>query len=66
MKKLTLKSFTLVVIFSFLKLNSQVIYNDAIVVSDCKIASQVGLDILKKGGNAIDASIATCSKSELL
>ena len=59
MKKLTLKSFTLVVIFSLLKLNSQVLYNDAIVVSDCKIASQVGLDILKNGGNAIDASIAT-------
>ena len=59
MKKLTVKSFTLVVIFSLLKLNSQVLYNDAIVVSDCKIASQVGLDILKKGGNAIDASIAT-------
>tara|TARA_B100001059_G_scaffold59336_1_gene54736 strand:+ start:15216 stop:16898 length:1683 start_codon:yes stop_codon:yes gene_type:complete len=59
MKKLTLKSFTLVVIFSLLKLNSQVLYNDAIVVSDCKIASQVGLGILKKGGNAIDASIAT-------
>ena len=59
MEKLTLKSFTLVVIFSLLKLNSQVFYNDAIVVSDCKIASQVGLDILKNGGNAIDASIAT-------
>ena len=59
MKKLTLKSFTLVVIFSLLKLNSQVFYNDAIVVSDCTIASQVGLDILKNGGNAIDASIAT-------
>ena len=59
MRKLTLKSFTLVVIFSLLKLNSQIFYNDAIVVSDCKIASQVGLDILKNGGNAIDASIAT-------
>ena len=59
MRKLTLKSFTLVVIFSLLKLNSQALYNDAIVVSDCKIASQVGLNILKKGGNAIDASIAT-------
>jgi len=29
------------------------------VVSDNTIASQVGIDILKKGGNAIDASIAT-------
>lgn len=29
------------------------------VVSDNAVASQVGTDILKKGGNAIDASIAT-------
>ena len=59
MKNSTLKSFTLVVLFALFKLNSQLISKDAIVVSDCKIASQVGLDILKQGGNAIDASIAT-------
>lgn len=29
------------------------------VVSDNKVASQVGVDILKKGGNAIDAAVAT-------
>ena len=29
------------------------------VVSSSEIASQVGIDILKKGGNAIDASVAT-------
>jgi len=32
---------------------------NGIVVSDNTVASQVGIDILKKGGNAIDASIAT-------
>ncbi len=32
---------------------------NGMVVSDNKVASQVGTDILKKGGNAIDASIAT-------
>jgi gamma-glutamyltranspeptidase/glutathione hydrolase len=29
------------------------------VVSDCKIASHVGAGVLRKGGNAVDASIAT-------
>ena len=32
---------------------------NGMVVSDNIVASQVGTDILKKGGNAIDASIAT-------
>ena len=32
---------------------------NGMVVSDNAVASQVGTDILKKGGNAIDASIAT-------
>ena len=37
----------------------QVYARNGMVVSSSKIASQVGVNILKKGGNAIDASIAT-------
>ncbi len=41
-------------------LQAQVTYGkNGMVVSDNTIASQVGVDILKKGGNAIDASVAT-------
>ena len=41
-------------------LRAQVTYGkNGMVVSDNTIASQVGIDILKKGGNAIDASVAT-------
>ena len=32
---------------------------NGMVASSNKTASQVGIDILKKGGNAIDASVAT-------
>jgi len=32
---------------------------NGMVVSDHKLASQVGVDVLKKGGNAIDAAVAT-------
>ncbi|RXJ49484.1 gamma-glutamyltransferase [Gelidibacter gilvus] len=38
---------------------SQTYGQNGMVVSDNAVASQVGTDILKKGGNAIDASIAT-------
>lgn len=39
---------------------AQVTYGkNGMVVSDNALASQVGVDIMKKGGNAIDASIAT-------
>ena len=38
---------------------SQVYAQNGMVVSDNQVASQVGTEILKKGGNAIDASIAT-------
>ena len=37
----------------------QVYARNGMVASSSKIASQVGVDILKKGGNAIDASVAT-------
>ena len=50
---------TLIFYFNGLNAYSQVVKKNSIVVSDNKIASQVGIDILKKGGNAIDASIAT-------
>lgn len=39
--------------------NAQTFAENGMVVSDHVIASQVGVDILKKGGNAIDATIAT-------
>jgi len=38
---------------------SQVYHQNGMVVSTNEIASRVGVDILKKGGNAIDASVAT-------
>ena len=38
---------------------AQVYGQNGMVVSSNVLASQVGVDILKKGGNAIDASIAT-------
>lgn len=38
---------------------AQTYAKQGMVVSDSDIASQVGVDILKRGGNAIDASIAT-------
>lgn len=38
---------------------SQTYGQNGMVVSDNAVASKVGTDILKKGGNAIDASIAT-------
>lgn len=39
--------------------SAQTYARNGMVVSSSKIASEVGRDILKKGGNAIDASVAT-------
>lgn len=49
-------------LFFFLKANDgigQTYVRNGIVVSSSKVASGVGVDILKRGGNAIDASVAT-------
>lgn len=40
-------------------INAQTYAKNGMVVSSSEIASSVGVDILKKGGNAIDASVAT-------
>jgi gamma-glutamyltranspeptidase/glutathione hydrolase len=39
--------------------SAQVYARNGIVASSSKIASEIGVEILKKGGNAIDASVAT-------
>ena len=43
----------------FITLSGQTYGTKGMVVSESTIASQVGIDILAKGGNAIDASVAT-------
>ncbi|MGB7394436.1 MAG: gamma-glutamyltransferase [Pricia sp.] len=45
--------------FSLTGIWAQTYNKNGMVVSDNKVASQVGVDILKKGGNAIDAAVAT-------
>lgn len=46
-------------VFSFIQLNAQTYAKNGMVVSSSKISSQTGVDILKQGGNAVDAAIAT-------
>lgn len=55
MKKI---SFIIVSFFAIIQLNAQESYKNGAVVTAHPEASKVGVEILKKGGNAIDASIA--------
>ena len=62
--KIIKDGFLLILVISALfftnsKGNAQVYGQNGMVVSSNILASQVGIDILKKGGNAIDASVAT-------
>ncbi|MBK6572844.1 MAG: gamma-glutamyltransferase [Saprospiraceae bacterium] len=52
-------SLLLTICFCFSQLTAQVYGEHGMVVTSNKLASQTGIDILQKGGNAIDASIAT-------
>ena len=62
--KIIKDGFLLILVISALfftnsKGTAQVYGQNGVVVSSNILASQVGIDILKKGGNAIDASVAT-------
>jgi gamma-glutamyltranspeptidase/glutathione hydrolase len=46
-------------IIEYQSINHPVIDDDGMVVSQRKIASEVGAQILKDGGNAVDAAVAT-------
>lgn len=52
-------SFGLFIAIGCLSVKAQTYAKNGMVVSSSEIASTVGVDILKKGGNAIDASVAT-------
>lgn len=63
MKINSLYSIKILFLLSFLALsfnvNSQTYGQNGMVVSSNEVASKVGIEILKRGGNAIDASVAT-------
>jgi len=51
----------LVLLFSisYVTINAQTYARNGMVVSSDKTSSKIGIDILKKGGNAVDAAVAT-------
>ncbi|MES2813004.1 MAG: gamma-glutamyltransferase [Bacteroidota bacterium] len=59
MKKTILALCSILLVLNHSKGTAQTFGQNGIVVSSNSVASQVGVTILKKGGNAIDASIAT-------
>jgi len=56
--KIFLLSFTVIILLPGYSV-SQTYARDGMVASSSMVASEVGRDILKKGGNAIDAAVAT-------
>lgn len=57
MKKIIILSFLFTSIYSFCQ--TRVVASKAMVVSAREEASQIGVEIMKKGGNAFDAMVAT-------
>ncbi len=57
--KLSLVFTVIIILFSLQSIAAQTRAQNGMVVSDSDIASSIGVDVLKKGGNAIDAAVAT-------
>lgn len=49
----------LIILILFSSIFAQTPFQNGVVVSASRLASQVGVDIMKSGGNAIDAAVAT-------
>ncbi|MCH8904684.1 MAG: gamma-glutamyltransferase [Bacteroidetes bacterium] len=58
-KDILFAAFIIICLFIGHQCKAQTYAQHGMVVSDNSVASQVGIDILKKGGNAIDATVAT-------